>query len=219
MGQLDRSDYCWHWVFNSRTAPAYGYVVEEDGRLAGYVYLTRERSQGPGFYDLNLTNIVATTPAAGRRLLTFLSDHRSMSNAVNWHSGQGDPLLALLPEQSYSMALVMFWMTRIVDVAAALEARGYPVGVETELHLEVTDDSMPENSGRYVLEVADGRGRVREGGEGRLRLKERGLACLYTGFLAPRGAEAAGLAEGDDREMARAATVFAGATPWMSDMF
>jgi len=70
-----------------------------------------------------------------------------------------------------------------------------------------------------VLEVSGGRGRVREGGEGRLRLKERGLACVYTGFLAPRGAEAAGLAEGDDAEMARAVTVFAGATPWMSDMF
>jgi predicted acetyltransferase len=218
-GQLDRGDYCWYRVFNTRKEPTQGYVVEEDGGLTGYIFLTREPTHGHGFYDVNITNMVATTPAAGRRLLTFLADHRSMTESFNWFAGQGDPMLALMLEQSYAMKLGMFCMTRIVHVPAALEARGYPIGLEAELHLEIHDENLPANDGRFILEISGGRGKVREGGEARLRLHVRGLACVYTGFLAPRGAAAAGLAEGDEAEMALATTAFAGPTPWMSDMF
>ena len=48
-------------------------------------------------------------------------------------------------------------MLRIVDVAAALEARGYPAGLEAQLELEVEDELLAWNHGRLRLSVADGR--------------------------------------------------------------
>jgi len=41
-------------------------------------------------------------------------------------------------------------MLRVIDVSKALEKRVYPLGIETELHLEVKDDLLPENNGKSV---------------------------------------------------------------------
>jgi predicted acetyltransferase len=135
------------------------------------------------------------------------------------NSGPGDPLLSLLSEQPYQLTLGDFWMLRVVHVPAALEARGYAEAVRGELHLEVRDEGLPGNAGRWVLTVEGGEGRVRAGGEGRLRLDVRGLASIYSGYFSPEGAAAAGLLEGDPEDLRRAAGFFAGPAPWMPDMF
>ena len=76
-------------------------------------------------------------------------------------------------------------MLRIADLSAALEARGYAPQLQADLHLEVTDPLVPENSGPWQLTVRGGRGVVRRGGEGRLRLDIGVLAALYTGYGRP----------------------------------
>jgi len=88
-----------------------------------------------------------------------------------------------------------------------------------ELHLEVEDDILSDNTGRFVLSVEAGRASVRKGGDGKLRAHVRGLAPLYAGFMSAEGLRTVGKLECDD-ESARIATgLFAGASPWMSDMF
>ena len=128
-------------------------------------------------------------------------------------------MLALLPDRRYELKLVDQWMVRLLDVPAALRARGYPRGLEAELHLEVKDDVLPENDGRLVLRVADGVGAVSAGGEGRLALDVRGLAALYTGHLSPDQLAATGLLSGTAEDRAAASPVFAGPAPWMPDFF
>ena len=61
--------------------------------------------------------------------------------------GPMDPLLLLMREQDYQVKLLFHWMLRVLDVPAALEARGYPAGVSGTLHLEVEDELFPENRG------------------------------------------------------------------------
>lgn len=217
-GWLDRGPFLWSRVRAPRGETAYGFLVEGASGVEGYLYLVRRNVQ-PLVQEVGLTDIVATTPAAARRLLRFLGDHRSLAQEVVWLGGPTDPLLMLLREQSYKVKLFMHWMARLVDVPAALEARGWAPGLSGALHLEVADDLFPENAGRFVLEVSDGAARVRKGGEGRMRLHVRALASLYTGFLTAEALRLSGALEADDASVRTASALFAGPPPAMSDMF
>ncbi|HZM00717.1 MAG TPA: sterol carrier protein domain-containing protein, partial [Planctomycetota bacterium] len=145
--------------------------------------------------------------------------------------GPAHPLLLLLAERHYSVALVDPWMLRVVDLPAALEQRGWPAGVRAELRLELSDDVLPENAGRWRLSVAEGSARVARLAPGApsaargspappvLRLDVRGLAALYSGHLSPGLLQQAGLLDGDAAALELAAALFAGPAPAMADMF
>ncbi len=218
-GALDRTPDRWLRARQPQGETASGYLFHRGDKVEGYVYFTQKRLKDSGFYTIHLSDLVALTPDAGRSVLSFLCSHRSLAEEAIWHGGPGGPLLTLLPEQSYTMSLHLDWMLRIVDVERALEARGYPAGVEAEAHFDVTDDTLPENNGRYVLRVSDGRGTVDEGGDGKLKIGVRGLASLYSGYLTPTELIAAGLLEADVDDAASAAALFAGPTPWLLDIF
>lgn len=218
-GWLDRTAYTWSRVTHPRGETAYGYLVEGSAGVEGYVYLTRRVLPDGIWQELNLTDLVALTPAAGRRLLSFIGDHRSMAKEVVWRGGPVDPLLFLLREQPYQVKLLFIWMVRLLDVPAALQARGYPAGHSGALHLEVDDDLFPENRGRFVLEVENGEAEVRPGGDGDVKLHVRALAPLYSGFLSPAALQLAGALEADEASLRTATALFSGPPPAMPDLF
>jgi predicted acetyltransferase len=165
------------------------------------------------------TEILAATHDAGRRLLAFLAQHQSMCGEMVITRGPNDPFISLLREQSATIEVRGVWMLRIVDVRKGLERRGYLPGLSGEVHLEIEDDVVPQNEGRWILRVEDGEARVEPGGRGELRMHVRGLASLYSGYRSAEQAMVMGLAEGD-AEAARAATaLFAGPSPWMVEIF
>ncbi|GHG64877.1 GNAT family N-acetyltransferase [Comamonas sp. JC664] len=217
-GWLDRTDFSWGRVRNLRGEVAHGYLVEGKGGVEGYLYVIR-RQVKDFKQELFLTDVVAHTPAAARRILSFLGDHRSLAMEASWYGGVDDPLLLLLREQTYSVKLYMYWMVRVLDVASALQARGWPEGLTGTLHLEVEDDLFPENAGRYVLDVADGQAKVHRGGDGRLRLHVKSLAPLYAGHLNAESLRAMGALEADDASVRVAGALFAGPPPSLRDMF
>lgn len=217
-GFLDRGPYIWDRVINPRNETAYGFLVEGAHGVEGYVYLVRRRKVDLK-QEITLTDFVALTPAAARRLLSFLGDHRSLALEVVWNGSPSDPLLFLLKEQTYQVRHLFHWMLRVLDVPAALEARGYPAGVAGTLHLEVTDDLFPENQGRFVLQVSGGEGQVRRGGEGMIRLDIRALAPLYSGFLSAEALRSVGALSADDASARMATSVFSCSTPALPDMF
>ncbi|ATB49982.1 acetyltransferase [Corallococcus macrosporus DSM 14697] len=217
-GWLDRGDFSWGRVRNMRGEVAQGYLVEGSAGVEGHVYVIR-RALKDFKQELFLTDVVAHTPAAARRILSFLGDHRSLATEAFWYGGVDDPLLLLLREQTYSVKLYMHWMVRVLDVASALGARGWSEGLSGALHLEVEDDLFPENQGRFVLEVSEGQARVRRGGEGRLRLHVRELAPLYTGHLSAQALRAMGALHGEEASVRAADSLFAGPPPSLRDMF
>jgi predicted acetyltransferase len=170
--------------------------------------------------DLACRDVAATTPSAARRLLGFLADHRSLAGRVSWRGAPNDPLLAQVQEQRDVRTEVRFvWMLRILDVPAAMAARGWAPGVAAEVHLDVSDDLFPENAGRWVLCVADGAATCERRGRGDLRIDVRGLASLYSAWAGPGDLATSGLADGPPAAMAAAAAAFAGPVPWMADHF
>ncbi len=217
-GALDRNAFNWERVHVFREQPTRGYVVGEPGRVEGYTF-TYPETVGPMRHDLRVHELVALTPVAAKCLLTFFADQRSVRQQVWWRCGPCDPLLALLPEATYTVSCRSPWMLRMVRVPKALEARGYPAGVRGELHLNVRDDCLPGNNARFTLEVAEGRGQVRPGGRGSFDIDVRGLAAMYSGFRSPQDLLLLGQAIAPEPELDLAASIFAGPMPVMRDLF
>ena len=110
-------------------------------------------------------------------------------------------------------------MLRVTHLQAALEARGYPSSIDTELHLRITDDVIDANAGNWTLCVRDGRGTVTSGGRGEVALDIRALASLYTGHLSVTTLKSIGWIDGPEAALATAQELFSGPAPWMSDGF
>jgi len=221
-GGLDRNEWAWQRVFSPLLSAkdTHGYLVEQDGRVTGYVVYTQVQGERIAHaHKLALSDFVVLTPEAGRRLLTFLADHESMVDSITWYGAPADPIHYLLGEQLWQHVDRLDWMLRVVDVAKALEARGYPPGTTGEVHFDVRDDVLPQNNRRCVLEVAESSGHVREGGDGTIRLDVRGLAAVYSGHLTPLGLKTTGLSDASDDDLLAMARFFAGPSPWMSDRF
>jgi predicted acetyltransferase len=225
-GNLDRSDFIWHRVRTPRGQATQGFMVvnRTTGKPEGYTYyLQKECPEAP--YSLHVTDLVAVTPAAGRRLLSFFADHRSMTHEIIFQGTPDDPILKLLPERNYTARLLDHWMVRIVDVPAALLARGFPVGLSAEVHLDVEDDLLVANNGRFVLELRNGAPHVHSGGRGDLKVDIRGLASLYSGHLNPHQLlftgqlQTQGRAKAASQALEAATATFGGPSPWLPDMF
>lgn len=218
-GYLDRGPYVWSRIRETREGTAGGFGFRDrSGALRGYVYLTQPKKPS-GKYDLRVWDMAGDSAEAMREVLAFLADHRSMADDAIWFTGPHDPFLALLDEQPFTMALHFYWMLRILDVKRALEARGYPPGVRAELHLEVDDDLLESNRGRFTVQVEGGRASVKPGGRGEVRLGVRALAPLYSGLRSAWELRTLGVLEGPDEALAAAAGVFAGAAPATPDMY
>jgi predicted acetyltransferase len=219
LGNLDRGEWSWKRIWLPRQGTSRGYLVSGPDGPQGYVVLVQERAASGSRYNLNVLDWVALTPAAHRRILTFFADHRSAARDVMWFGSPADPARYVLTEQEPEVDWRMEWMLRLIDVPAALARRGFAAGLSGELHLEVTDDVLPPNNGRFLLEVADGRSRVEKGGRGDMRIDVRALATLYSGYMSPHQLRTAAALEATEPALATCAALFAGPAPWMPDMF
>ena len=219
-GPFERTAYLWKGALAARQRSE-RYVLLRSGCCVGYVATThRKEPRGQG-YDVVVNDMVALDAGAAARIGSLLAGHRSMAPRVIVGGAAIDPLLFALPEhEGLTVEKRTDWMLRVVDVRAALEARGYPEHARAELHLEIQDSHVRENDGRWVLSVSGGRAEVRSGGTGALRMHLRALAPLYTGYLSAHDlARAGALAANDDASLAAAASLFAGPTPWTPDKF
>lgn len=227
-GMLDRSPWVWRRILDPiRGGPAYVYVVEPEAGapIEGYVSFTQAPLPGGQLgFELQILDVCATTGRAHQALLGLLGAHRSVVTSVTLHPAPADPLLALLDEQPRTGMESRFdWMLRVTDLPAAFAARGFPRGVRGALHLEVVDEIVPENAGRWIVDFEGGEARARRGGEGRLKLHVRTLATLYAGYQSPwelaRASAITGALSEGDASLALAAEAFAGAMPFLVDMF
>jgi predicted acetyltransferase len=183
----------------------------------GYVIFNQRRSNGKA--TLRIRDWAVLSAEAGRSLWAFLVDHRSMIDKIYWQGAAIDPFTLLLPEQFHQMESRMIWLLRIVNLRSALEKRGYPSGVEAELHLDVRDDLLPDNTGKFILAISQRQGYITPGGSGAMRLDIRGLAPLYTGLYTPDQLQQMGVLDAPEATLRVASQIFAGASPWLPDFF
>ena len=223
-GWMDRDDLSWEfrrWHHEREKGPhRLLYVAERDGVVAGYVAY-EHRDDDPRFYGLAVTDLVAPDRDVLAALLRLLGSNRSVTDRVTFRGVDERALLLVLPQQDLAPAGDEWaWMLRILDTAAAIAARGYAPGVRARVDLEIHDEPVEDNAGRWMLEVADGEGVLARGGGGTVATDIGALSALYTGWASPWDLARAGrLTTADDGALTTLASVFAGPDPWLPDFF
>ena len=217
-GYLDRHPAIWERLIQpDEKETFYAYFIGSKEKPQGYILFSQHPEEDGAI--LRIKDWVILTAAAAQSFWSFLASHRSQIEQVRWKSSAIDSLTLLLPEQTAKLKNTMRWMLRVVDVVKALEMRGYPSGIETELHLEIQDNLLDANNGKFILSVANGRGEVTKGGKGELQLDIRELAPIYTSLFTPNQLQIAGKLDGTETAISAATQIFAGASPWMADFF
>lgn len=220
-GNLGRTEGLWQRLLNPYDGRGtVTYLFGDVDAPEGYA-IFRGGSRDAGVpQPLISTDVAANTPGALRRLLTLVRDHRSMCDSFQWFGPPNDPLHFLADEQFITINHFMRWMLRIVDVPAALIGRGYDESISGELHLEISDRLLAENSGRWLMRVAAGKATVERGGEGRLAMDIRSLAPLYSSFYSAEELIRTGAIETTDEDQIRLASrIFAGPAPWLPELY
>lgn len=216
-GYLNRNQTIWNRIIKpSEKEVFYGYIIGSIEEPEGYIIFSQNRIEKDDI--LIVFDWVILTNAAAKSFWTFLSNHRSKIDKIRWRSSAIDNLTLILPEQTAKNRFIKRWMLRVINVEKALSKRGYPMGIETELHLEITDDLIAENNGKFILSIANGSGSVTKGGKGNFRLDIKGLATLYTGLFSPQQLQLTGI-DATEKVISTATQIFAGSSPWMMDFF
>ncbi|MFZ4575194.1 MAG: GNAT family N-acetyltransferase, partial [Phycisphaerales bacterium] len=221
-GMLDRGDYCWSRVRKRRDGQANGYgVVGESGLLEAYVFIQQTRLE-TGKQDLLVTDLAFRDAHAGRKLLGLLADFATMSEKLTLYGPVSNPLGALLPLSSFQVCVAHDWMLRIVHLKRAIETRGYSKAVRVAFDLEIHDDVIAGNRGRWTVRIEDGCAKC-EPSDGTdrptLHAGIGGFTPVYSGYLTALAARNIGLVKCDDHVAALLDGVFGAGSPAMADFF
>ncbi|WP_431981314.1 GNAT family N-acetyltransferase [Streptomyces qinglanensis] len=112
------------------------------------------------------------------------------------------------------------WMLRLLDVPAALRARGWEPRARGTVGLEVVPPEGRAES--YALTFEEGRMQVRRGSSTparTVRLPSSTLAAWYAGGLPLRHAARLGTAAGAERDLDLLDALVAGPAPWLPESF
>lgn len=211
---LNRTEEMWRsgvlrpWA--KQVAPFLVAVYEEAGEPLGYAVYQVERGGQAGvtrFLTVTVRELVWPTPAAHRALINYLAGYDLAATVRIWQLPTDDPLFytAQEPRELHAEA-VDGTLVRLVDVAAALEGRGYEG--EGRISFAVADDLCPWNAGGWELTVEGGHGRVRRlarGDDGALCLNQRALAMLSSGYAGATLLARMGLVAASDASALRCA--------------
>lgn len=185
VGFFGRSAAYWDaWIFAFPEAWRQGrgdpfHVLHEtDGVADGYArYAIRSGERS----ELSVLDMISANPAAHLDVWRYLLDVDLMNRVESWNVAVDDPLLLTVAQpRRLEMTLGDAIWLRIVDVAAALSGRRYRG--DGRLVIELSDDLLAWNDGRWSLDVSAGTVDVRPTGDAAdLTLNTTDLAATYLG--------------------------------------
>jgi predicted acetyltransferase len=215
-GWVDPSDEWWAWFGRQGYDDGFGYVAVDGDEIIGDVWY-RQSDDPKWGYGIEVLGMAAETRDVLCALWHAVGSSSTMAHRVTVTAPMDASLLLLLPEQELETVKELRYMLRVCDVAAAIEARGYPSGLTASVEIDVRDPIIAANDGRWVLAVQDGKGHAERGGDGRVQVGVNAFASLYSGWATPDLLRATGLLAGDDLGML--AAMFGGSTPVANQFF
>jgi predicted acetyltransferase len=162
-GGLDLDDRWFEWMFfvgkrDEDEPPFFALHESDEGEPDAFAVYT-VKHKWPGSVpklELEVRLLVATTPQAYADVWRFVFDIDLVHVVKAWGRPVDEPLLFLLAEpRRLGLRVEDGMWIRLVDVPAALEARGYRA--DGQIVFEVRDAFCPWNDGRYELTVEAGR--------------------------------------------------------------
>jgi len=217
MGYLHRSKVLWRssvLQVDEQTGPLHTALCKNRaGESLGYVVFTLRAGKVENVarrQEIIVRDLAWLTIDACRALWSFLGRHDLVGRIV-WEGAPFDdptPELLAEPRLLHATPSEGFWM-RVVDVEAALAARGY--SAEGSIVLGVPSDGLaPWNEGSYRLEVEGGESRVtRTSDAPEIVVPVKALASAFSGFRRMTTLRNWGMVEGDREAIERADRLFA----------
>lgn len=157
-GTLQRDDAWWPlWLDHDRDSDgAYGarwHAVVPDRGYAVFRATDGEWSNRRPEGRLKVEEMIANDPEATAALWAFVASVDLVATIEASYRPVDDPVRFLLDNEAEvdTRPGMPLW-TRLVDLPAALTARGY--GVSDRVVLDVVDEQVPANTGRWSLEVS-----------------------------------------------------------------
>jgi len=152
---LDR-DPAW-WEQRVLTQERFCYIYEDaSGEPMGYMLFTvRDRL-------MNIAEWVYLNREAREGMLSFIANHDSMADKVQWKCSVHDRLPFLLRDPRFTQTRKPHVMGRIVDVRGFVEGYAFRAGDGlTRLKLRIADEAASWNDREFLLTIdAEGRGKL-----------------------------------------------------------
>lgn len=180
----------------------------------GYLTATRHPDH------LRVHDLVALDAEVGRSLLHLLSSWGGYLTRIDIRPTDPQLLATLASGGLAGDVHDTPWMLRVVDLPAAVSARGWPAAPalrDAAVDLEVVDPWAPWHAGRWRIVVEDGAVRCEPGGDGSVRLQPRALGPWFAGGAPTSVLRRSGLLDGDDALLD--ALVAGQGVPRMADYF
>lgn len=222
-GLIDRDPAWWrgHILPPLESGNTFAVVARRNGAITGYSLwdqLSAPRGEFTFRHRVRAREIVWTTPSSAAGLLRALAQAGSPGEELAWFGGPAEPLVCLFDEP-VGMDWVHPWMTKILDVPAALAARGYPAHVETTLVVSIPDWSPDPKTVR--LRVRDGRAEVEEAAAtADVTIQARALASVFTSRSSARQLAALGKVRArSEQALDDFDAIFTGPGPWFLEHF
>lgn len=109
---------------------------------------------------LTVAHLVGADPATAAALWSVVGSGSSAAPRVRAWVDPRDPVRLSAPGQPELEVRAVPWMLRVVDLAAAVQARGFAAGLTASARLTVTDPEAAGNTGHWQVAVAGGRGKA-----------------------------------------------------------
>lgn len=198
-------------------------AIGPEGSVVGYVSWNRGSGYG-GVATLGVVDLLAVTGDGYRALLSAIGSFDAVTPTVRVRTSGTDPIQWLIGGAGWTVSEVSPYMLRVLDLAGAVAARGWPVGLAAQVDLALDDPLCPWNSGRHRLVLEGGTGRLESaaGGsdEGLTTVTMPGLALLYAGGVTASTLRRSDLiAGGSPASDAVIDSAFAGPRPAVLDYF
>jgi predicted acetyltransferase len=233
-GMMARDERWWQNTLDDAEFRRRGMSVQrcllagDDAGPRGYaLYRTKPDWDGDGlpYGSLSVRELIATDAAAAAALWGDLLTRDLIGEVAVRSRPVDDPLLDMLADRRRARPYLSdgLWV-RLIDVSAALRQRRY--SCPADLVIEVTDDLLPANAGRWRLQCpgpADGGtpSCERTGAAADIVLPVAALGAGYLGGTRLGALAAAGLVtERRDGAVARlSAAMYSDPAPWCASMF
>lgn len=180
-GMLDRDELWWQQRVLTNSSAQIAIAYNDKDIAEGYVvYEVKENIltvQDYAYVNQNGRNLV----------FNFITNHDSMANSVKITVPKNDLLLYTLDDPMIENEIEPYFMIRIVNVQAFLEA--YPFETENfELTIQVEDSFFEDNNGCYHIENIDGKTNVQKITEQKtamIHCSIQQLASVMIGYQCP----------------------------------
>lgn len=228
-GMFRRSETWWRHrnvrnKYRDEEGPFFRALLEQDGEAVAYaVYQVHQKwESGVSRGHVELREVMGATPRGMKDIWKFVFgiDLVESVRSTGFFLPYDHPLQLMLAEPRYLNFLLSngLWV-RVVDVPAALGARGY--ARDGSMTFEVHDPMLEANSGTWRLDVEGGRATVtRDSGDADVALGISELGALYLGQFTFARMLAAGRISGTKQAVARADDIWrTDVAPWCPEIF